>query len=121
MPRLTRRNFLKTASVGALVTVAGTKSAPRVLGANDTIRIAVAGINGRGGSHINEWSRMKGVQITYLIDPDKRTYKKRLGKFNDTADAPKCIQNFREALDDKNLDAISIATPNHWHAPMTIF
>jgi predicted dehydrogenase len=121
MPRPTRREFLKTASVGALVTIAGTKSAPRVLGANDTIRIGVAGLNGRGGSHVGEWLRIPGVQMTYLIDPDTRTYDKRLKQIGDKAAAPKCIQNIREALDDKNLDAISIATPNHWHALMTIW
>jgi predicted dehydrogenase len=121
MPRPTRREFLKTATVGALVTVAGTKSAPRVLGANDTIRIAVAGINGRGGSHISEWTRMNGVQLTYLIDVDTRTFARRLKEIGDSGPAPKCVQDFRQALDDKNLDAISIATPNHWHAPMTIF
>jgi predicted dehydrogenase len=121
MPRTTRRDFLKTASVGALVTIAGTKSAPRVLGANDTIRIAVAGLNGRGGSHVSNWSRMDGVQITHLIDPDTRTYKKRLQQIGNKSAAPKCIKDVREALDDKNLDAISIATPNHWHALMTIW
>jgi predicted dehydrogenase len=121
MPRPTRRDFLKTASVGALVTIAGTKSSPRVLGANDTIRIGVAGLNGRGGSHVGEWTRIPGVQLTYLIDPDTRTYDKRLKQIGDKAPAPKCIQDVRQALEDKNLDAISIATPNHWHALMTIW
>jgi predicted dehydrogenase len=118
----TRRDFLKAAGVGALVTVAGTKAAPRVLGANDRIRIAVAGLNGRGGSHVGEWSRMKGVEIAYLIDPDTRTYAKHLKTLaGKNAPTPKCVQDVRQALDDKTLDAISIATPNHWHALMTIW
>lgn len=121
MPRPTRRDFLKTASVGALVTIAGTKSSPRVLGANDTIRVGVAGLNGRGSSHVGAWTTIPGVQLTYLIDPDTRTYRKHLGKFKDGAQAPKCVQDVRQALEDKNLDAISIATPNHWHALMTIW
>src|SRR5438067_8622034 len=121
MPRPTRRDFLKTASVGALVTIAGTKSAPRVLGANDKIRIAVAGLNGRGSEHVKQWLALNGVQITYLIDPDTRTFDKRLKQIGEKAPAPACVQDFRKALDDKNLDAISIATPNHWHAPMTIW
>jgi predicted dehydrogenase len=122
MPLTTRRNFLKAAGVGALVTIAGTKSAGRVLGANDTIRIAVAGLNGRGGSHVGEWSRMPGVQIAYLIDPDTRTFGKHLKTIaGKNAPAPKCVQDVRQALEDKNLDAISIATPNHWHALMTIW
>src|SRR5438067_3521006 len=124
MAQLSRRSFLKqsAAGVGALVTIAGTKSSARVIGANDTIRIGVAGLNGRGGAHVGEWLKMKNVQITYLIDPDTRTYGKHLktiaGKDGGT---PKTVQDVREALQDKNLDAISIATPNHWHALMTIW
>src|SRR5439155_381554 len=80
------------------------------------------GLNGRGGAHVGEWLKMKNVQITYLIDPDTRTYAKHLkniaGKDGGT---PKTVQDVREALQDKNLDAISIATPNHWHALMTIW
>ncbi len=122
MSLATRRDFLKAAGVGALVTVAGTKSAGRVLGANDTIRIAVAGLNGRGGSHVGAWTKIPGVQIAYLIDPDTRTYAKHLKTISSKgAPAPKCIQDVRQALDDKTLDAISIATPNHWHALMTIW
>ena len=118
----TRRDFLKAAGVGALVTVAGTKSAGRVLGANGTIRVAVAGLNGRGGSHVSAWLNTPGVEIAYLIDPDTRTYKKHLKSIADKgAPAPKCVQDARQALDDKALDALSIATPNHWHALMTIW
>ena len=79
MTRQTRRDFLKTTlAAAATVTIAGTKSSGRVLGANDTIRVGVAGLNGRGGAHVGEFAGMKGVQITYLIDPDTRTYDKRL-------------------------------------------
>ncbi len=119
MPSPTRRTFLQAAGLGALATLAPA-SVGRVLGANDRIRIAVAGLNGRGGSHVGEWSRMKGLEITYLIDPDTRTYAKRLKQAGDKA-SPKTIQDVRKALEDKTLDAISIATPNHWHALMTIW
>src|SRR5437588_1468353 len=114
MHKVTRRSFLGSA-VAASFTIAGTKSSGRVLGANDTVRIAVAGLNGRGGSHVGAWSGMKDVQITYLIDPDKRTYAKHLRTLaGKNLPEPKCIQDVRQALEDKNLDAISIATPNHW-------
>jgi predicted dehydrogenase len=120
---LTRRSFLQhSLAAAATITIAGTKSSGKVIGANDTIRIAVAGLNGRGGSHVGEWSRMKGVEITYLIDPDTRTYDKRLKQATAKgAKEPKTIKDVRVALEDKNLDAISIATPNHWHALMTIW
>src|SRR6516162_1192511 len=120
---LTRRSFLKRSlAAAATVTIAGTKSSGKVLGANDTIRIAVAGLNGRGGSHVGAWGGMKGVQIAYLIDPDTRTYAKRLKQIADKGGKePTVVKDVRKALEDKDLDAISIATPNHWHALMTIW
>jgi predicted dehydrogenase len=123
MARLSRRSFLQgTLATAATVTVAGTKSSGKVLGANDTIRIGVAGLNGRGGSHVGAFSGMEKVQVTYLIDPDKRTYKKHLDTLAKKGQpTPTCVQDVRKALEDKNLDAISIATPNHWHALMTIW
>jgi len=118
-----RRSFLKTSlAFAGGFTIAGTKSSGRVLGANDAIRIGVAGLNGRGGSHVDEFAGMKGVQITYLIDPDTRTHAKHLGTIKRKGgNTPKAIRDVRRALEDKELDAISIATPNHWHALMTVW
>ena len=115
--------FAGRRGIGAGFAIGGTKSSGRVIGANDTIRIGVAGLNGRGGSHVDEFGKMKGVEITYLIDPDTRTYGKRLDQIKKLGggSTPKTVQDVRQALDDKNLDAISIATPNHWHALMTIW
>lgn len=121
MSKLTRRNFVKT-SVAAMasITIAGTKSSGRVLGANEAIRIAVVGLNGRGGSHVSEFGRMEGVQITYLVDPDTRTHARRVKQLGNGA-APQTVQDVRRALEDRNVDAISVATPNHWHALMTVW
>ena len=102
--------------------IGGTKSSGRIIGANDTIRIGVAGIHGRGQSHVAEFSGMKNVEITYLIDPDTRTYAERISQIKSNGGpTPKTVQDVRKALDDPNLDAISIATPNHWHALMTVW
>jgi predicted dehydrogenase len=123
MAHPTRRAFLKSSlAAAASITIAGTKSSGRVLGANDTIRIAVAGLNGRGGAHVGAWTGMKDVEITYLIDPDRRTYAPRLKQISRRGrKEPQVIKDVRQALEDKNLDAISIATPNHWHALITIW
>jgi predicted dehydrogenase len=127
MSHLNRRQFvgsaLAVAGFGAGFAIAGTKSSGKILGANETIRIGVAGLNGRGGSHVGEFSKMDGVDITYLIDPDTRTYTKHLAsiKAKKGGTDPKTVQDVRKALEDPNLDAISIATPNHWHALMTIW
>jgi predicted dehydrogenase len=121
--RVTRRRFLESSlAAAATITVAGTKSSGKVLGANDTVRVGVAGLNGRGGSHVGAFVGMKDVEIAYLIDPDTRTYKGRLKTIAEKKrPEPICVQDVRKALDDQKLDAISIATPNHWHALMTIW
>ncbi len=123
--QLNRRRFLKTslaAGFGAGFAISGTKSSGRIVGANDTIRIAVAGLNGRGGSHIDEFGKMAGVEIAYLIDPDTRTYKKRLDQIAKLGGkAPATVQDVRKVLEDHSVDAVSVATPNHWHSLMTIW
>jgi predicted dehydrogenase len=124
MAHLPRRQFFKqTLAAAATITLAGTKSTGRVLGANEAVRIGVAGLNGRGSAHVAEFSRIPGVQITYLIDPDPRTYAARLRQHKTAGGSaePRTVQDVRRALEDKNLDAISVATPNHWHALMTIW
>ncbi len=125
MSRITRRKFVQQsalASLGAGVALSGTKASGKVLGANDTVRVGVAGINGRGRSHYGDYCKQKNVEVAYLIDPDSRLFDSRSKDVaNKQGKAPQCVQDFRKALEDKNLDAISIATTNHWHAPMTIF
>ena len=96
-----------------------------MLGANDTVRIAVAGINGRGSEHIKhacQARKTKNVEIAYLVDPDSRLFPMRSETGQATCgNTPKCVQDLRKALDDKNLDAVSIATPNHWHSLLAIW
>jgi predicted dehydrogenase len=122
MPRQHRRQFLKTVAAAATVTLAGTKSTSRVLGANETIRIGVAGINGRGVEHIRQFAPMSGVQVTYLIDPDQRIHDARSRLVRERGNnTPRTVQDIRTALEDRNLDAVSVATPNHWHALITVW
>lgn len=119
MSRQNRREFLQTAAAATafpLFTISGTKASGNVLGANDTIRVGVAGINGRGSGHISELLTVPGVQITHLIDPDTKLFKSRSKTIADKAgNTPKCVADIRVALEDKNLDAITVATCNHWH------
>ena len=126
MSRISRRQFLQSTSAfaGASVLLSGTSASGKVIGANDRLRIAVAGLNGRGQSHVKAWLDQDNVEIAYVIDPDQRVLDRALkgvqglteGKFETRG-----VRDVREALDDKNLDAISIATPNHWHSLMTIW
>ncbi len=126
MQRTTRRTFLKAAAASAGVattfTIAGTKASGRVRGANDVIRVGVAGIHGRGGSHMGEFVKMEGVQVTHLIDPDSKLFPGRVEMVKKKGgNTPKCFQDIREALEDKDLDAVSVATCNHWHSLITVW
>lgn len=132
-----RRSFLVTAAKGALLTavapatlVADPVTAPVAIpagakGANDRIRVAVLGINGRGKTHIEEimdLSKKANVEVAVLCDPDMNIlqaaandFEKKYGK------KVKIEQDFRKTYEDKTIDAISIASPNHWHALQTIW
>jgi predicted dehydrogenase len=126
MQKTNRRQFLRSTAAAStafsLFTIAGTKASGRVLGANDVIRVGVAGIHGQGNAHIDQYVGLDGCQITYLIDPDKSLFDSRGKKVRTKwGSDPTCVQDIRQALDDKNLDAISIASPNHWHSLLTIW
>jgi len=125
MTKTTRREFLRDSLVaGTAFAMCGCQSTNRVIGANNRLRIAVAGLKGRGGSHINGWLGQDNVEIAYLIDPDEQVLAKRLKELEKKVEGRFTCQgvtDVRKALEDKNLDAISIATPNHWHSLMTIW
>ena len=125
-PGTNRRDFLKAAAASTIIgpfVISGTKSSGRVLGANDRVRVACAGLNGRGHAHTGSYLKMDDVELVYLVDPDTRTYAKHLSKIDELkrTDKPQQVQDIRKALDDKNVDAVSIATPNHWHTLMTVW
>jgi predicted dehydrogenase len=129
MSRLNRRKFLQTSAAAStafsLFTIAGTKASGKVLGANDAVRVGVAGIRGRGQSHINAFAKElkdQNTQVTYLIDPDTRLFGPRGSKVTELGgNTPKTVKDIREALDDQNLDVITVATCNHWHSLITIW
>jgi predicted dehydrogenase len=125
MSRTTRRRFLQgTAAAGTSLLIAGSRASGKVLGANDRLRIAVAGVNGRGKSHIQGWMGQDNVEIAYLIDPDRNALAKAMGRLEARIEGRftcRGVTDVRDALDDGELDAISIAAPNHWHSLMTIW
>ena len=124
MPEMTRRTFLD----GLALTVAGTavaapaRSYAQILGANDRVNFATAGLNGRGRAHLSAIANnAPKAHMAYCCDVDRHI----LDKFGEEAQktlgyAPKPEQDFRKALDSKDVDAVSIATPDHWHAPMAV-
>ncbi len=116
MTNITRRHFLKT-TAAATVAIAGAKSAGRVLGANDDIRVAVVGVNGRGRDHIGEFKKIPGVRLVALCDVDKNVLDARAQGL----EGVQKYQDIRALLDNKDIDAVSVATTNHWHSLVTIW
>ncbi|MBQ18835.1 MAG: dehydrogenase [Planctomycetaceae bacterium] len=118
-----RRRFLQSSlAAGATFAISGTKSSGNIIGANDRLRVAVAGLHGRGRSHYGAYARMKDVEVAYVVDPDTRQYARAIADVkNVSGRAPKPISDIRQVLDDKELNIVSIATPNHWHSLMSIW
>jgi predicted dehydrogenase len=121
---ITRREFLDSLAVGAagLAVTASAKSYSQILGSNDRLNFAVIGLNGRGYAHLDSLKANKNAaRISHVCDVDKTI----LAKFAESTtkemgEAPAAEQDFRRILEQKNVDAITIATPDHWHAPLAI-
>ncbi len=119
----TRRKFLKkTAAAGSVAFVAPTIISSSVFGANDRVTAAVLGLHGRGNSHVKSLMVQDNVQIKTLCDPDMNVLKDRQKEFKDKYHKDVGLeQDIRRVMDDDDIDVVTIATPNHWHALATIW
>lgn len=121
---LTRREFIDTLATGtAGLAIASTaKSYGQILGSNDRLNFAVIGLHSRAYAHLSALKANKAsARIAYVCDVDTNTMKKFASETEkEMGEAPKTDQDFRNILRDKEIDAITIATPDHWHAPMAI-
>ncbi len=113
---MNRRRFLQ----GSLLTASALSMPARVRaaveGANSDIRIAVVGFNGRGQNHIAGYSQLPGVRIVALCDVDQGVLDKGVAQLKDKGQDVTPYRDIRKLLESKEVDAISIATPNHWHS-----
>src|SRR3989442_1086612 len=120
--QIDRRTFLKTTGEAMTAGAAALALGGRVLGANDRVRVAICGTRGRGKDHIRGFAKVPGTEIAALCDVDERVLNQRLKDVQDLGQArPKSYVDIRRLLEDKEIDAISIATPNHWHSLMGIW
>src|ERR1035437_1237480 len=121
---VTRREFLDTLAVGAAGLAVGSsaKSYGQILGANERVNFAVIGLNGRAGAHLSSLKANKeAARISHVCDVDSNTLAKFAANTEKTMGyAPATGKDFRKILELKDVDAITIATPDHWHAPMAI-
>jgi predicted dehydrogenase len=113
-----RRLFVQ----GAMTAVTAPALSPGALGANDTVRVAVLGVNGQGWNHVGGYQRLPHVQVATLCDPDRKVAAQRAAEFEKAyGRRVRTETDLRRVLEDKSIDAVSIAMPNHWHALATIW
>jgi len=119
---ISRRDFLrKSAKTGAgwtaLTSFALIPNGEKVFGANERVRVAVVGLRGRGWDHVKGFSELPDVQVAAFCDVDANVLHQRLAQAEKiNLPKPVAFADFRKLLEDKSIDAVSIATPNHWHA-----
>lgn len=118
MSRLNRREFVSRTVVAAVPLFVG----PRVFGANDRIRVACCGVRGQGRAHIANFQQLPDAEVVALCDIDENVLADRLKEFQERGWAkPKTYTDIRQLLEDPEIDVVSFATPNHWHALGTIW
>ncbi len=121
MLKLNRRSFLKSslAATAALSLPARLRAAAD--GANGDIRMAVIGFNARGRDHISNYLAIKGVRIVALCDVDSAVLAGAAEQLKKKGQEVETFTDIRKLLESKNIDAVSIATPNHWHSLAAIW
>jgi predicted dehydrogenase len=121
---ITRREFLDSLAVGAATVAvnATAKSYRQILGANDRLNFAVIGLNGRAYAHLSSLkANRSAARISHVCDVDANILLKFAASTQqEMGEAPATGKDFRSILELKDVDAITIATPDHWHAPMAI-
>ncbi len=124
--QVSRRDFIKRSSAagaGLTLGVAAltTKSYGNILGANDRLHFAVVGVRSRGAAHIDSIAVCENASVSHVCDVDSRYLVKSVEQVvKNSGEKPKAEKDIRKILESKDIDAITIATPEHWHAPMAI-
>jgi predicted dehydrogenase len=117
--QINRRQFMEGAIAGVAAAAVAGRTAPALgaLGANERVRLGCIGVGGQGSYHISHYSKMQDVTIAAVCDVDQGH---RDAAAQAAGSSPKKAKDFREILDMKDIDAVCIATPDHWHAIIAI-
>jgi len=123
-----RRNFIKNTIKGAAAVAVGgilpsftSKSYAAIIGANERIKIGVMGVNSRGLALAKSFATQKNAQVISVSDVDTRAADTCIGEVEKIQKSrPLAIPDFRKSLEQKDMDALAIAAPDHWHAPAAI-
>ncbi|MFO1052800.1 MAG: Gfo/Idh/MocA family oxidoreductase [Planctomycetota bacterium] len=120
--KITRRKALAAMASTPLVMPHTVATARRVLGSNEDLRIAVVGVRGRGQDHVGGFEKVKGARVVALCDVDSEVLASRAADFEKKQQRKlTTFADVRRLLEEKDIDAVSIATPNHWHTLIAIW
>jgi len=117
---VSRRTFIQATAAATFGVGVSGASAFQARGANDRVVVAIVGTNGRGAQHARMFSRLPGSEVAYICDVEEKALAKGVKAAAQQPRAPKTLVDFRRALEDKSVDAVVIASPDHWHAPAAI-
>jgi predicted dehydrogenase len=115
---MNRRAFVKGSAAAGLVLA---MPYSRVRGANDTVRVAVVGIRSQGKNHIGWFGKIPGVKVVAVCDADRSFLEREKESFAKANEKVDTYVDYRKLLEDKSIDAVITATPNHWHALVTVW
>jgi predicted dehydrogenase len=125
--KTTRREFLKQAGAGVALSLGGVLPGfsaagyHRIMGANERINVSIIGVNSRGNALAHNFARQEICNVSYICDVDKEAIAGCLKNIQPVQDRPPVgEQDFRKSLESKEVDAVAIAAPDHWHAPMAL-
>lgn len=123
-----RREFIQKSILGTAGMAIGgmgfsAKSYASIIGANDRVNVAVIGIHGMGQNHIQGYSKLKNVRVAALCDVDSNLFNEQIKKYFTDKElaSPKVYTDLRKLYEDKEIDAVSVTTPNHWHTLASIW
>lgn len=117
-----RRNFIRNSAAATAAISIPSVIPAHAFGANDRINAAVLGLNGRGKSHVQGFMAQDNVEVTHLCDPDMNILKERKKEYKEKYNIDMALeQDLRKIYDNKDIDVVSIASPNHWHALSVIW
>ncbi len=124
-----KRDFIKKSvlgtaafSIGGILPGFSAKSYRNIMGANERICVGMMGVNARGLALATNFASQKNCKVLTVSDVDTRAAEKCIDSvLKISGEAPKAVPDFRIALEDKNMDALVVAAPDHWHAPAALF
>lgn len=125
MTHWTRKEFLKASlAAGGAALIARSRVAAAVApkgSPNGDVRLAIIGCRGKGASHIKDFLKVEGAKIVALCDVDSEVLAKHVQAFALRNEKVETYRDVRKLLENPNIDAVVIATPNHWHSLMTVW